>query len=202
MNTNNPPPHQSLPRKRPLGRVLLRFALFPLGLAAYLFILFEEWLWFRLKSAMASLAKLPLVGRLEHALQNAPPAAAACAFIVPGAVLFPFKIAGIYLIAHGHPAFGTLVFILAKAVGAALIARVWHLTENSLRRIGWLSRLVDWIVDKKDRAKAWAAGLWAIRISKFWVARFRPGVRNAHARFAAKYWRKSKLQARKDFDAS
>ena len=114
-------------------------------------------------------------------------------------MLFPFKLAGLYLIGHGHPALGLAVFVLAKALGAAALARVWTLTEKSLRQIGWLSRSVDWIVAKKDALKCWVSGLWAIRMAKGFTARLGRRARTARTRLASKAWARALLRAKRDF---
>lgn len=185
------------PRRRGPARVLARLALFPLGMAAFLFILFEEWLWERAKRAMAVLARLPAVARAEVLLASAPPYAAAMAFIIPALLLLPFKLAGIFLISHGHAAMGLGVFLLAKAIGAAALARVWALTEPSLRRISWLSRSVDWLVAKKNALKAWTLGLWACRMAKGAYQRVRSRARGAWARMAAKLWGRALARAKR-----
>jgi len=65
---------------------------------------------------------------------------AAVTFVVPAAVLLPFKLAAFWLIAHGHSMFGLQVFIVAKLVGTALLARIFALTKNALLTIGWFAR--------------------------------------------------------------
>lgn len=185
------------PRRRGPLRVLARLLLFPLGMAAYLFILFEEWLWERAKRSMSRLALFPWVSRAESLLSRAPPYAAAMAFLIPALLLLPFKLAGLFLISHGHAAMGLLVFLLAKAVGAAALARVWTLTEASLRRIAWLSLTVDWLVAKKNALKAWTLGLWACRIAKRAYQRARSGARSALTRVAAKLWARALARAKK-----
>lgn len=196
MQMNQPAPAPRAQRRGPL-RFFARLAIFPLGLLAYLSIIFEEWLWDRAKRAMAALGRLPWVHRIENALANAPPWIAACAFLIPGALLFPFKIAGLYLIAHGHAALGGCVFLAAKAIGAAALARVWSLTESALRTIAWLSRSIDWIIDKKNQLKLWLSGLWAIRAARAAIHRLLSGARSFQARYMSKMWGKAKIAAEK-----
>jgi hypothetical protein len=186
------------PKRRGPLRILARMALFPLGMAAYLFIVFEEWLWERAKRAMARLAQWPAVALVEKSLAQARPAVAALAFLIPAIMLFPFKLAGLFLISHGHAAMGLAVFVVAKAVGAAAVARVWTLTEPALRRIGWLSRSIDWVLFKKNAIKAWVLGIWAVRMAKSAFYRMRSGARSARARFAHKLWGRALFRAKKD----
>ena len=152
--------------KRPLRRQALRLALFPIALAAYIAVAFEEWVWKEALAAMERFGRLPPVAKAENALRGAPAWAAALCFLLPGAALIPFKLAGLYAIAHGHPGAGLAVFLCAKAVGAAMVGRVWLLTEKTLRGIGWIATLVDKILEWKTRFKNWFFGLWAVRMAK------------------------------------
>lgn len=191
MTANRPLPL----RRGPLRRAA-RAALFPLGLLGYAFVLAEEWLWITGQAAAARLAGLPGVQAAERALAKAPPWAAACAFLVPGLVLFPFKIGALALIAHGHPLLGAAAFGAAKFAGAALVARVWKIAEPSLRQVAWIARSVDWTVAKKDQFKAWFGALWAIRAAQAAIAGYRARPRGAPSRAAAKLWAKAVARAR------
>lgn len=190
--TSNPLPI----RRRGIARRLFRLAIFPLSLAAYIAILFEEWLWRHAKSAMARLGAHPWMRKAERSLASAPPWAAACAFIIPGAILFPFKLAALYLIAHHHAALGATVFVAAKFAGAAALARVWTLTEPSLRSISWISVSVDWILAKKNQFKAWMMSLWAMRVARGWLGQAKFGARSIRSRIAGKLWSRAMAKAR------
>lgn len=192
MSTDEP---LSARRRRPL-RALWRLALFPLGLAAHLLILFEEWVWERASQAMAALARAPAIQAIERRLASAPQAVAALAFLLPGAALFPFKLAGLYLIAHAHPILGAAVFVMAKIVGAALLARVWAVCEPALRRVGWLGSAIDWGIAKKDAIKAWVRSIWAVRVAKAFIARVRVRARSFERRLGGKLWGRALRRAR------
>ena len=66
----------------------------------------------------------PLV---ETRVAKLPPYAALIVFTaVPGLILLPFKFAALYLIAHGHQMYGVAVFIVAKLIGTAFLARIFR----------------------------------------------------------------------------
>lgn len=113
----------------------------PFILLAACLIWFWEWLWEPLEQLMARLGRLPLLKTMEAWISAAPPYPALLCFLIPGAVLLPFKIAGLYFIAHGAPLAGFAIFLAAKIVGTALVARIFSLTRQQLLQIGWFYRL-------------------------------------------------------------
>lgn len=108
-------------------------------LAAFL-LWFWEWLWDPLQALMARLGRLPVLRRIEAQAARAPPYAALALFVLPGISLLPFKLAGLYFIAHGKPLLGLATFLTAKLVGTALVARLFTLTKPQLLHIGWFAR--------------------------------------------------------------
>lgn len=112
----------------------------PLILLAALVLWFWEWLWEPLQLLMARLGRLPVLRQLETLAAGAPPYLALCLFILPGLALLPFKLAGLYFIAHGKPLLGLSTFMAAKVVGTALVARLFTLTRTQLLAIGWFAR--------------------------------------------------------------
>lgn len=119
-------------------------------LAAFL-IWFWEWLWEPLEQLMARLGHLPILKTLEAWISRAPPYPALLCFLIPGAVLLPFKIAGLYFIAHGTPLAGFAIFIAAKIVGTALVARIFTLTKIQLLQIVWFARLYHGLTALRER---------------------------------------------------
>ncbi|MBI3446010.1 MAG: hypothetical protein HY055_11795, partial [Magnetospirillum sp.] len=75
---------------------------------AVLVMLVEEYLWRGLKSLMARLGRLPVIARVETHIQALPPRWAAAIFLIPGIVLFPFKLAALWAMANGHLLWGLL----------------------------------------------------------------------------------------------
>jgi len=112
----------------------------PFILLAAFVLWFWEWLWEPLQGAMARLARWPLLRQVDAWVAGAPRYVALALFLLPGAALLPFKLAGLYFLAHGAPLLGVLTFMAAKIVGTALLARIFTLTKPQLLTIGWFAR--------------------------------------------------------------
>ena len=118
-------------------------------------ILFEEWLWDPLKRLMLRFGRLPLLHRLSGLIAGLSPRAAVLVFVAPMALLFPFKIAGLWLIGHGHGLLGLTTFLAAKLAGTAIIAWLFTLTRNALMRIAWFATAYGWVHRISDATHAW-----------------------------------------------
>jgi hypothetical protein len=134
----------------------MRRLLRPLFFLAALAFLFEAWLWRRLEPVVERLvALLPWAAfkaRLAAAIGRLPPYATFVVFAVPGAILFPFKLGALALLARGHFVLGGFVFFLAKVVGLGITAFLFETCRPKLMEIPWFARLYAWVL----RAKAWA----------------------------------------------
>lgn len=177
--------------RRFLFKSFTRAALKPLTYALAVVVVFEEWLWDALKAQMHRLSALPAVQRMEDRLGQLPPWASLLVLLLPAAVLFPFKLLGLWALGHGHPAAGIGVFILAKLAGTGLAAYLFDLVRESARRLRWFDALYTAIIGLLARAKAWlhsqaayqaiwqAANRWKASFRALWVHRAR---RSAWAR--------------------
>lgn len=134
-----------------LPRRLKRLLTAPLVLLAALLIFLEDFLWDELGRAFSLLAKLPLWARLENWIRSLPPWAALPMFLVPMAVLFPLKIAALWMMAHHHVLVGIQVILLAKVVGTAIAARLFMLLKPTLLKVEWFARGYSWITAWKAR---------------------------------------------------
>jgi hypothetical protein len=114
-----------------------------IGMVLALIILFEQWGWQYLLQLFSGLAHLVPVVALERWISRLPPYAALAAFGLPTALLLPLKLLALYLIAHGHALAATALFIGAKIVGTAVVARLYQLTEPQLMKILWVRRVHD-----------------------------------------------------------
>jgi hypothetical protein len=162
-------------------RRLLR-TLITIPLAIWIFL--EEWVWDSMLAFMAWLGKLPPVHWAETQLAKLPPYAALIAFVIPGAILLPFKLAAFWLIAHGHSIYGLWVFIIAKVIGTAFLARIFSLTKPALLTIGWFNRAYTAVTGWKERLYAYVRALPAyqrikalarelkLAVKDWWRARF------------------------------
>jgi hypothetical protein len=129
-------------------------------------LLFEEWGWKPLARAMAWLGEFRLVARAERLVAGLPPYGALAAFVGPSLVLFPLKLLALYLIATGHALLAGLLFIGAKVVGTAVLARLYMLTSPKLMQIPWFARLHDRLMPWKDALFAKIRASWAWRYGR------------------------------------
>ena len=100
-----------------------------LNIVAALIILFEEWGWRPLSDLIARLARYAPIAALERWIAGLPPVAALIVIALPTTLLLPLKFVAVWLLANGHLATATLLFLAAKVASTALIARVFILTK-------------------------------------------------------------------------
>ncbi len=110
------------------------------GVVLALVVLIEQWGWQPLATAIKSLGRLAPIAALERAISRLPPYAALVTFALPSALLVPLKLLALYLIANGHAFSAGALFIGAKVVGTAIVARLYQLTEPQLMQIGWFKQ--------------------------------------------------------------
>ncbi|OYU47283.1 MAG: hypothetical protein CFE31_17315 [Rhizobiales bacterium PAR1] len=154
----------------PTTRRMLR----PLWFFLALLFLVEAWIWERLKPAVAWLVGLIPFERFKAALATGiarlPPYATLLVFAIPGLMLLPFKLAGLWLIGGGHVIAGGLVFLMAKTVGLAVTAFLFETCRPKLMELGWfvrfyalMLRLKDWAHRQTEPARR-ALHLFKIRL--------------------------------------
>ncbi|MBL8513432.1 MAG: hypothetical protein JNJ55_05540 [Betaproteobacteria bacterium] len=183
---NSPPgkPANGSPQPATWPHKVLR-TLITVPLAIWVFL--EEWVWDSVLALMRWLGKLPPIHWLETQVAKLPPYAALIVFAVPGLILLPFKFAALYLIAHGHQMYGVAVFVVAKLIGTAFLARIFSLTKPALMTIGWFNKAYTWFDGWKQKLyayvrempvyqaiKARARGLKEV-LQAWWKGRIRSG---------------------------
>lgn len=131
----------------------------PLLILLAIVFLIEAWLWRHLEPIVEWIvARIPLralKARLGAAIGALPPAATLIVFIVPGVLLFPFKLLGLWLLAHKYWLSAGMVLALAKLVGLGVTAFVFEATKPKLLRMVWFRWLYEQVL-------AWLA--WAHRL--------------------------------------
>lgn len=147
-----------------LGRRLLVAAL---KVLVGLILLFEEWGWRPLMAAVAWLARFRLWARAELLIAGLPPYGALVAFLLPMTLLFPLKVAALWLLAQGYALWATALLAAAKVASTAFIARIFMLTKPALMRIGWFARLYNWYVPWRDALFSEIRASWAWRYGRF-----------------------------------
>ena len=169
---------------RPTYSIVTRLAMRTLRLAGQIMrgivqallaivIVFEEWGWRPLAAALARLGRLKPFAWMERQIQALPPYAALAVFLVPSALLFPLKLLALYLIAAGYKLAAGSLFVGAKVVGTAIVARLFQLTEAQLMRIGWFKRIYDVVMPWKEALVGWVRESWAWRYGRIVKARLK-----------------------------
>lgn len=147
-----------------------------------LVVLFEEWGWRPLANLLARLGRWRPWAMLESAIMDLPPYLALVVFALPTALFFPLKLLAVYFIAKGQAMLATGVFVLAKMLGTALVARIFQLTQPALMRIAWFARGYNLFVPWKDALFATIRQTWAWRYGRVMKARVRKAVAAMWAR--------------------
>lgn len=155
---------------------------FVLQLFAALIVLFEEWGWKPLSQAVAWLARYAPVARIEAWIAALPPYPSLLVFALPSALLLPLKFVAMWLLANGQMVAATGLFIGAKVVSTALVARLFTLTQPSLMRIVWFARAYNWFIPWKDAFFAKIRASWIWRYGRMVKSRAKQLTRHAWER--------------------
>ncbi|MGE8944484.1 hypothetical protein ACO2I3_21480 [Leptospira interrogans] len=162
-----------------VGRSLLRIAKGAVDILLALLLLFEEWGWRPLANLIARLRRFEIWARFENWLTTLPPYGALCAFVLPSCLIFPLKIAAVYLVATGHFLTAVLLLLGAKVAGTAILARIFVLTQPKLMQIGWFASLYNWVMPWKEALFERIRASWAWRYARVVKARAKLAARRA-----------------------
>jgi hypothetical protein len=134
----------------------MRRFLRPLWIFLALVFLFEAWLWNQLEPivarVVAALALPVLRARLAAAIERLPPWATLLVFVIPIALLFPIKLLGLWMLAHGSWLGALAVLGLAKLVGMGVAAFIFEVTRPKLLQMAWFR----WVYVRVLAGLAWA----------------------------------------------
>jgi hypothetical protein len=134
----------------------MRRLLRPLWIALAVVFLVEGWLWRQLEGLVSRLVAalgLPaLKARLAAWIERLPPPATLLVFLVPGLLLLPMKLLGLWLLAHGAWGWALGLLVMAKLVGVGVTAFIFKLTRPKLLRMAWFV----WVYRRVQTALAWA----------------------------------------------
>ena len=144
---------------RPVLRTILE-------IVVALVIVFEEWGWRPLADLIGRLARWRPWATFEAAIIRLPPYAALVVFALPTTLLLPLKFLALLLIAKGQILLAGLLFIAAKVVATALIARLFVLTQPALMQIGWFAWAHDTAMPWKEALTARVRASWAWRVGR------------------------------------
>ncbi len=154
-------------------RVLAHGARLILQTLLAIIIVFEEWGWRPLAAALAQLGRLKPIAWLEAHIQRLPPYGALLVFAMPSILILPLKLIALYLITSGREVAAAALFIGAKVVGTAIVARLFQLTEAQLLRIPWFAWAYGIVMPWKHALTDWIRASWAWRYGRIVKERVR-----------------------------
>ena len=131
----------------------------PLWILLALVFLFEAWLWEHLRPIVAwvvdRIAWAKLKARVAAAIEHLPPYPTLLIFLVPIVLLFPLKLAGLWMLAHGSWLGAMAVLAFAKVMSMGVTAFIFDVTRPKLLQLPWFR----WLYDHVLVWLAWAHGL-------------------------------------------
>ena len=136
-----------------------------------LIIVFEEWGWRPLAELLGRFARWRPWAVLESFVVRLPPYAALVVFALPTLLLLPLKFVALLLIGNGQVVLATLLFIAAKVIATALVARLFLLTQPALMQIGWFAYSYDTVMPWKQALTDRVHASWAWRVGRVWKER-------------------------------
>ncbi len=160
----------------PVWRRITRRLLRPLLILLALLFLFEAWLWSHLAPIVAWIvARIPLreiKARVAGWIEHLPPYATLLVFLIPVVVLFPLKLIGLWMLAHGSWFGAMTTLAIAKVISTGLTAFIFDLTRDKLLQLAWFRRLYEWVLWLLAKAHALVDPIK--RRTKLWFRMFSP----------------------------
>jgi hypothetical protein len=166
----------------------MRRVLKPLWVLLALVFLFEAWLWSHLAPVVHWVVDLVpwrwLKERLAAFIQSLPPYATLLVFAVPVVLLFPLKLLGLWMLAHGSWLGAMAVLVFAKLLSTGVTAFIFNLTRPKLLELGWFrwfyEHMLVWLAKAhalidpiKHEIREWMAAVaWRLRR---WLWLMKPG---------------------------
>ena len=125
----------------------MRRLLKPLWVLLALVFLFEAWLWEHLRPLVAWVVERIAWDRLKARaaawIEHLPPYATLLVFLVPVILLFPLKLVGLWMLAHGSWLGAMAVLGLAKVISMGVTAFIFDITRPKLLQLAWFRWLYD-----------------------------------------------------------
>src|SRR5215203_5338050 len=111
----------------------MRRLLKPLWILLALVFLFEAWLWEHLRPLVAwvvdRIAWQKLKARVAASIEPLPPYPTLLVFLVPVILLFPLKLVGLWMLAHGSWLGAMAVLAVAKVASMGIMAFIFDVTR-------------------------------------------------------------------------
>jgi len=168
----------------------------PVWILLAIIFLIEAWLWDHLEPIVARVvAVIPLAALkqwLSDRINALSPALTLIVFAVPVVLLFPLKLIGFWLLAHGYWMGATLTIVFAKFFSLGVTAFIFDVTRDKLLQMPWFERLYEFVLMVRTKATALVEPIkqrikevitsnskgWSSRMLRL-IRRFRRSVRQA-----------------------
>lgn len=128
----------------------------PLWFLLALIFLVEAWLWDHLQPVVARVvAWIPLreiKAWIADKIQHLSPPLTLIVFLIPVVLLFPLKVAGLWLLAHHYWFSAMAVVVFAKLMGVGVAAFIFDVTRPKLLQMAWFRWVYETVL--MIRAKA------------------------------------------------
>ena len=125
----------------------MRRVLKPLWILLALVFLVEAWLWEHLRPLVAWVVDRvgwkKLKARVAAAIEHLPPYPTLLVFLVPVILLFPLKLLGLWMLAHGSWLGAMAVLAGAKVISMGVTAFIFEVTRPKLLQLAWFRWLYE-----------------------------------------------------------
>jgi hypothetical protein len=177
------------------SRFLRRILNLPLLALAVIVVLTDDVFRAVVVPAVQALARVALFRRIEAVIARMPPYGILLLFLIPLAILEPFKLYALYLFSLGHFAAGVLTFVVAKVVGLGLAERLFAIGRDKLLSIRWFAWCHAKTLAVRNRVHAWLAQTRIWQQASRFVGSIRAILAHTRARLTAFLFRKTRFAA-------
>ncbi|MFL6936790.1 MAG: hypothetical protein ACJ8EJ_19290 [Xanthobacteraceae bacterium] len=136
----------------------MRRLLKPLWIFIALVFLFEAWLWEHLRPLVAwAVDRIhwgALKAQVAQWVDHLPPTATFLVFLVPVALLFPLKLVGLWMLAHGSWLGAMATLALAKVLSMGVMAFIFDATRPKLLQLAWFRWVYEHVILWLEKAHA------------------------------------------------
>lgn len=173
-----------------MRKLIKRLFVAPLFLIAFLLVVVEDEIWHKaIQLNEKYLKNNKYLLQLEVSAKNWSVWQCFSLFLVPLILLFPIKLAAMFMISNGHVIVGTVLFISIKFTGAALSAKIYAMTESKLRTLIWFSKFVDYVSSLRKTMANWVVSSKAYASIKEWKEKVKNHVKAYKTKTKSKIYR-------------
>lgn len=134
----------------------MRRLLQPVWFLLALIFLVEAWLWDHLQPVVARVvAWIPLreiKAWIAEKIEHLSPPLTLIVFLIPAVLLFPLKVAGLWLLAHHYWFSAMAVVVFAKLMGVGVAAFIFDVTRPKLLQMAWFKWLYEFVLTIRAKA--------------------------------------------------